>query len=55
MILQLLMWPPAPSVERWFDKLMCNAEGVLYEDVQVQIGVKSRYQGHLGTARRLYR
>ncbi|SJL05604.1 probable alpha-adaptin C [Armillaria ostoyae] len=37
-----------PSVERWFDKLMCNAEGVLYEDVQVQIGVKSRYQGHLG-------
>ncbi|KAK0465024.1 adaptin N terminal region-domain-containing protein [Desarmillaria tabescens] len=46
--------PPAPhvatgpSVERWFDKLVCNAEGVLYEDVQVQIGVKSRYQGHLG-------
>ncbi|KAG7450515.1 Adaptor protein complex AP-2 alpha subunit [Guyanagaster necrorhizus] len=37
-----------PSVERWFDKLVCNAEGVLYEDVQVQIGVKSRYQGHLG-------
>ncbi|KAK0233088.1 adaptin N terminal region-domain-containing protein [Armillaria fumosa] len=37
-----------PSVERWFDKLMCNAEGVLYEDVQVQIGIKSRYQGHLG-------
>ncbi|KAK0506230.1 adaptin N terminal region-domain-containing protein [Armillaria luteobubalina] len=37
-----------PSVERWYDKLMCNAEGVLYEDVQVQIGIKSRYQGHLG-------
>ncbi|KAJ7103531.1 adaptin N terminal region-domain-containing protein [Mycena belliarum] len=37
-----------PSVDRWFDKLTWNAEGVLYEDVQIQIGVKSRYQGHIG-------
>ncbi|KAJ6604652.1 adaptin N terminal region-domain-containing protein [Mycena vulgaris] len=37
-----------PSVDRWFDKLTWSAEGVLYEDVQIQIGVKSRYQGHIG-------
>ncbi|KAJ7038202.1 adaptin N terminal region-domain-containing protein [Mycena alexandri] len=37
-----------PNVDRWFDKLTWNAEGVLYEDVQIQIGVKSRYQGHIG-------
>ncbi|KAG5634776.1 hypothetical protein H0H81_000811, partial [Sphagnurus paluster] len=36
------------SVDRWFDKLTYTAEGVLYEDDQIQIGVKSRYQGHLG-------
>ncbi|KAG6857566.1 hypothetical protein H0H87_000165 [Tephrocybe sp. NHM501043] len=37
-----------PNVNQWFDKLTYTAEGVLYEDDQVQIGVKSRYQGHLG-------
>lgn len=37
-----------PSVDRWFTKLTYSAEGVLYEDVQIQIGIKSRYQGHLG-------
>ncbi|TFL06549.1 adaptin N terminal region-domain-containing protein [Pterulicium gracile] len=37
-----------PNVERWFEKLVCTAEGVLYEDVQIQIGIKSRYQGHIG-------
>ncbi|KAJ7630938.1 adaptin N terminal region-domain-containing protein [Roridomyces roridus] len=37
-----------PNVDRWFDKLTWNAEGILYEDVQIQIGVKSRYQGHIG-------
>ncbi|KAF7306928.1 hypothetical protein MIND_00485400 [Mycena indigotica] len=37
-----------PNIDRWFDKLTWNAEGVLYEDVQIQIGVKSRYQGHIG-------
>ncbi|KAL0951186.1 hypothetical protein HGRIS_007915 [Hohenbuehelia grisea] len=36
------------NIDRWFDKLTFNAEGVLYEDVQVQIGIKSRYQGHIG-------
>ncbi|GBE77945.1 Adaptor protein complex AP-2 alpha subunit [Sparassis latifolia] len=37
-----------PNIERWFDKLLYTAEGVLYEDVQIQIGIKSRYHGHLG-------
>ncbi|KAF9496206.1 Adaptor protein complex AP-2 alpha subunit [Pleurotus eryngii] len=37
-----------PNIDRWFDKLVYNAEGVLYEDVQLQIGIKSRYQGHIG-------
>lgn len=37
-----------PNVSQWFDKLTYTAEGVLYEDDQVQIGLKSRYQGHLG-------
>lgn len=37
-----------PSVDRWFNKLTYSSEGVLYEDVQIQIGTKSKYQGHLG-------
>lgn len=36
------------NVDRWFDKLTYAAEGVLYEDVQIQVGIKSRYQGHIG-------
>jgi AP-2 complex subunit alpha len=36
------------NVERWFDKLTYTADGVLYEDVQIQVGIKSRYQGHIG-------
>jgi AP-2 complex subunit alpha len=38
----------SPSVERWFEKLTYSADGVLYQDVQIQIGLKSRYQGHIG-------
>jgi AP-2 complex subunit alpha len=38
----------APNIERWFNDLTYRGDGVLYEDVQIQIGVKSRYQGHLG-------
>lgn len=37
-----------PNVDRWFEKLSYNTDGVLYEDVQVQIGLKSRYQSHMG-------
>ena len=36
------------NVDRWFEKLCYTAEGVLYEDIQLQIGVKSRYHGHIG-------
>ncbi|EIW86711.1 Adaptor protein complex AP-2 alpha subunit [Coniophora puteana RWD-64-598 SS2] len=36
------------NIDRWLNKLLHDAEGVLYEDVQIQIGIKSRYQGHLG-------
>jgi len=37
-----------PGIDKWFNKLTYNAEGVVYEDVQIQIGIKSRFQGHLG-------
>lgn len=37
-----------PSVDRWFEKLTYNGDGVLYEDVQIQVGIKSRYQGYIG-------
>ncbi|KAH9178720.1 Adaptor protein complex AP-2 alpha subunit [Lactarius sanguifluus] len=36
------------NVDRWFEKLTYSDEGVLYEDVQIQVGIKSRYQGHIG-------
>ncbi|KAI0275065.1 Adaptor protein complex AP-2 alpha subunit [Gloeopeniophorella convolvens] len=36
------------NVDRWFEKLTYTNEGVLYEDIQIQVGVKSRYQGHIG-------
>ncbi|KAF8168096.1 adaptin N terminal region-domain-containing protein [Crassisporium funariophilum] len=37
-----------PNVERWYEKLTYTGDGVLYEDVQIQIGIKSRYQSHIG-------
>ena len=37
-----------PNIDRWFEKLTYSADGVLYEDIQIQVGIKSRYQGHLG-------
>ncbi|KAI6162190.1 armadillo-type protein [Pisolithus thermaeus] len=37
-----------PSIDKWYKKLTYSAEGVLYEDVQIQIGMKSRFQGYLG-------
>lgn len=36
------------NVERWFEKLTYTSEGVLYEDVQLQVGIKSRFHGHIG-------
>ena len=37
-----------PSVDRWFEKLTYCDEAILYEDVQIQVGIKSRYQAHIG-------
>ena len=37
-----------PSIDRWFEKLTYSDEGILYEDVQIQVGIKSRYQAHIG-------
>ncbi|KAI5124694.1 hypothetical protein M0805_004301 [Coniferiporia weirii] len=46
--------PPIPpvthgaNVDRWFEKLCYVHEGVLYEDVQIQMGIKSEYHSHEG-------
>jgi len=37
-----------PSVDRWFETLTYSEEGILYEDVQIQVGIKSKYQAHIG-------
>ncbi|RHZ80311.1 hypothetical protein Glove_137g77 [Diversispora epigaea] len=37
-----------PESERWVNKLLYNNEGILYEDNQLQIGLKSEYHSHLG-------
>ncbi|RXW22949.1 hypothetical protein EST38_g2917 [Candolleomyces aberdarensis] len=37
-----------PNIDKWYEKLMLGADGVLYEDTQIQVGIKSRYQGHMG-------
>jgi AP-2 complex subunit alpha len=36
------------NVDSWFEKLTYTSEGILYEDVQIQVGIKSRYQSHIG-------
>jgi AP-2 complex subunit alpha len=36
------------NVDRWFEKLTYSDDGVLFEDVQIQVGIKSRYQGNIG-------
>ncbi|KAL7422361.1 hypothetical protein Q5752_003007 [Cryptotrichosporon argae] len=38
----------APNIEKWLERLSYANEGVLYEDKQVQIGVKAEFHGHLG-------
>lgn len=40
--------PELSSTERFFNKLVLSANGVLYEDDNVQFGLKSEYRGHLG-------
>lgn len=38
----------SPNVDRWFEKLCYAHEGVLYEDVQIQMGIRSEYHAHEG-------
>ncbi|CAG8640611.1 5178_t:CDS:2 [Funneliformis caledonium] len=38
----------ASGSEIWFGKLLYNMEGVMFEDAQLQVGMKSEYHGHLG-------
>ncbi len=38
----------APNIDKWLERLSYANEGVLYEDKQVQIGIKAEYHGHLG-------
>lgn len=36
------------NIDKWFDRLSYTGEGVLYEDAQLQIGVKTEFHGSLG-------
>lgn len=45
--------PPAEihfthGAEKWLSRLSYNSEGILYEDSQLQIGLKSEYHNHQG-------
>lgn len=40
--------PELSPTEKFFNKLVVSPNGVLYEDDNVQFGVKSEYRGHLG-------
>ncbi|KAG9033687.1 hypothetical protein FRB95_014476 [Tulasnella sp. JGI-2019a] len=37
-----------PNTERWYERLTYMSESLLYEDLQLQIGYKSEFHGHLG-------
>ncbi|SCV72510.1 BQ2448_4047 [Microbotryum intermedium] len=34
--------------EKWLARLLYNSDGVLYEDTQLQVGVKTEFHGHQG-------
>lgn len=36
------------GADKWLSRLVYNSEGVLYEDAQLQVGVKCEFHGHLG-------
>ena len=38
----------SPQWQKGYNMLLLRSEGVLYEDVQVQIGLRSEYRGHMG-------
>ncbi|KAG5463074.1 MAG: Coatomer/clathrin adaptor appendage, Ig-like subdomain-containing protein, partial [Olpidium bornovanus] len=40
--------PPVTGSEKWYEKLVYMADGVLFEDDVLQIGLKSEYQNNVG-------
>ncbi|KAI5475007.1 AP-2 complex subunit alpha [Pseudohyphozyma bogoriensis] len=40
--------PLTHGADKWLSRLMYNREGVLWEDGQIQVGVKCEFHGHLG-------
>jgi AP-2 complex subunit alpha len=46
--------PPNEQIQAWLHKLNLNANGVLYEDNVIQIGIKTEYQGHVGRVALFY-
>ncbi|KAF2280177.1 Adaptor protein complex AP-2 alpha subunit [Westerdykella ornata] len=38
----------SPDWEVGYNRLLLRAEGVLYEDAQIQVGLRTEYRGHLG-------
>lgn len=40
--------PLTHGADKWLSRLVYNTEGVLYEDSQIQVGIKSEYHGHMG-------
>lgn len=37
-----------PNIDIWRNRLCWNNDGILYEDSQLQVGIKSEFHGHLG-------
>ncbi|KAI8914415.1 adaptin N terminal region-domain-containing protein [Gorgonomyces haynaldii] len=40
--------PTQEQIQSWYEHLLVNPNGILYEDNIIQIGIKTEYQGHLG-------
>jgi AP-2 complex subunit alpha len=36
------------GADKWLNRLAYNSEGILFEDDQIQVGIKSEFHGHLG-------
>ncbi|GAA5898887.1 hypothetical protein JCM6882_004023 [Rhodosporidiobolus microsporus] len=36
------------GADKWLSRLVYNSEGILWEDAQLQVGVKCEFHGHLG-------
>ena len=41
----------SPEWEKGFERLFFNDEGVLFEDAQIQVGIRSEYRAHLGVVK----